>query len=116
MTNNNYVQIISEIFENGYIDDHNGRHMETNVVGNYVDEMDNHKVVYLDEECNFCVNPFYMGNDGKAHLDRASINGNVYTRNEGNLETAVHRFNDEHSPLATRKNGCTIGKIYVVRK
>ena len=114
MTYEMIKKIANEVLENGYIDDHTGDMCTTNVVAIYSDENLNFDVVYADENCaGFSVNPFYI-KDGKAHLSRASINGNVYVRKNGGLKEAIKAFNRDHSAEAHEKTGWAIGALELV--
>ncbi len=85
-----------------YVDDHNGTMEIRMSVGHLVYKSDNGREYVGNIPCDqdgtpatvFCINPLYVGEDGKIHLSTMSVGGNVCTVNR-TIEDAVTLYNEE---------------------
>lgn len=87
------MQMVKNVFQYGYIDDHTDREETCQFVGiltqPYKGKM---YVVPLFAHCN--LNPFYYDeNDGRVHLSTCSVSGGFEFGPEGKVDEAVRQWN-----------------------
>lgn len=93
----NSMEIVKEQYQNGFIDDHDGREKTvTNVVilcKPYRDKM--YVCPVMGSYC--CLNPLYFcEEDGRLHLSMGSVGGDLDARGV-DIDHAVHKYNAIHS-------------------
>jgi hypothetical protein len=86
------IYILNHIWSDGYIDDHDGKWVRPSDVYQ-VGFWTNYRAQQIVPifKGSFCINPFYVKDDGTIHLDTCSCGGTVIGGN-------IDRFNHEMSP------------------
>ena len=84
------VEMIDKVFIEDFINDHNDREDRVNTVGIWMRNLGTQAEIVPVYAGTFCINPFYLGKDGRVHLSTCSCGGTVIGGN-------VDRFNHEMS-------------------
>lgn len=90
--------LIVELIKAGhsYIDDHNQGEAKAQVCGVLKIGDAHHAFIGFSTQL-FCINPIYLGNDGKIHVSRSSVSGLVrMDRTPNNPAAAMAAFNESY--------------------
>ena len=112
MKTNNIAQIINNVFEKGYIDDHdNHRYMPKALLVHV--RLNGTTVTTAEFDSSyFCLNPLYFEEEeAEVHLSTCSNGGTIDMRHVKSPEEAVANYNKMHSYGA---EGCIYSQVSII--